>query len=101
MKAPKDTVRRVLAGSAGDSEHPPFVQRTFPMRLRAEYDLGRLSAMEAEMDAEAYLDVTRRLLDKQSQREFAAPGEQRNLLELFGTLDWDEDYDYKGERTRS
>ena len=71
------------------------------MRLRAEYDPGKLSALEAEMDAEAHLDVTRRLLDEQSQREFAARREQRNLLELFGTLDWDEDYDYKGERTRS
>ena len=34
-------------------------------------------------------------------REFLARREQRNLLELFGTLDWDEDYDYKRERTRS
>lgn len=36
-------------------------------------------------------------------REFVAlrqnPG--RRLLELFGTVDWDEDFDYKGERSRS
>lgn len=30
-----DAVRRGLAGLAGDPERPPFVQRTFPMRLRA------------------------------------------------------------------
>ena len=26
--------------------------------------------------------------------------ERRRLLELFGTLDWDESYDYKAERAR-
>ncbi|MCW2787309.1 MAG: uncharacterized protein JWP74_3826 [Marmoricola sp.] len=30
--------------------------------------------------------------------EFIARREQRKLLDLFGTLDWDEDYDYKSER---
>ena len=56
-------VRRGLAGIAGDPERPPFVQRTFPMGVRAGYDLGKLSALEAEMDTEAFLDVTRRLID--------------------------------------
>ena len=32
--------------------------------------------------------------------EFIARREQRGLAELFGTLDWDESFDYKAERTR-
>ena len=65
-QALNDAVRHGLAGLAGDPERPPFVQRTFPMRLRAGYDAGKLSALEAEMDAEAFLEVTRRLTEKHS-----------------------------------
>ena len=32
--------------------------------------------------------------------EFIARREQKELLELFGNLDWDPDYDYKAERSR-
>ena len=30
--------------------------------------------------------------------EFIARREQREILDLFGRLDWDPDYDYKAER---
>ena len=33
-------------------------------------------------------------------QEFIARREQRHLLELFGKLEWDADYDYKVERSR-
>lgn len=33
-------------------------------------------------------------------REFIARREQKRILELFGALDWDPDYDYKAERSR-
>ncbi len=33
-------------------------------------------------------------------QEFIARREQKNLLDLFGKLDWDVDYDYKVERSR-
>ncbi len=33
-------------------------------------------------------------------QEFIARREQENVLELFGKLEWDSDYDYKGERAR-
>jgi len=33
-------------------------------------------------------------------KEFIARREQRRLLELFGSLDWDSSYDYKAERIR-
>lgn len=34
-------------------------------------------------------------------KEFIARREQKNLLELFGKLEWDADYDYKTERSRN
>lgn len=33
-------------------------------------------------------------------QEFIARREQKRLLELFGCLEWDEDFDYKTERFR-
>lgn len=32
--------------------------------------------------------------------EFIARREQQRLLDLFGTVEWDETYDYKAERSR-
>lgn len=32
--------------------------------------------------------------------EFIARREQRRLLDLFGALEWDPEYDYKRERSR-
>ena len=32
--------------------------------------------------------------------EFIARREQARLLELFGQLEWDEEFDYKAERSR-
>jgi hypothetical protein len=36
----------------------------------------------------------------QALTEFIARREQTRLLELFASLDWDPDYDYKRERSR-
>jgi Arc/MetJ family transcription regulator len=33
-------------------------------------------------------------------KEFIARREQKRLLELFGNLEWDPDYDYKSDRAR-
>lgn len=33
-------------------------------------------------------------------QEFVARREQRHVVDLFGKLDWDPGYDYKGERSR-
>jgi hypothetical protein len=33
--------------------------------------------------------------------EFIARREQRRLVDLFGSLDWDPAYDYKAERSRT
>ena len=32
--------------------------------------------------------------------EFIARRKQKRLIELFGTLEWDNEYDYKSERSR-
>ncbi len=34
-------------------------------------------------------------------QEFIARREQKRLLELFGKLEWNTDYDYKSERSRN
>lgn len=34
-------------------------------------------------------------------QEFIARREQKEIINLFGKLDWDAGYDYKSERTRS
>ena len=43
---------------------------------------------------------TKKATVNQALREFIARREQERLLELFGKLDWDHEYDYKRERTR-
>ncbi len=54
--------------------------------------LDRALAVSGEKTKKAA--VTRAL------EEFIARREQRKILELFGTLDWDPSYDYKASRTR-
>ena len=45
-------------------------------------------------------EKTKRATVNKALREFVARREQKGLAELFGTLDWDEGYDYKSERSR-
>ncbi|NJD19306.1 MAG: type II toxin-antitoxin system VapB family antitoxin [Gemmatimonadetes bacterium] len=55
--------------------------------------LDRALAVSGESTKKAA--VTRAL------EEFIARHEQRDLLDLFGSLQWDPAYDYKAERSRS
>ncbi len=61
-------------------------------------------AIEDELLARA-LEVggekTKKATVNKALREFVARREQQRILELFGTLEWDEDFDYKRERARS
>jgi hypothetical protein len=43
---------------------------------------------------------TKKAAVTKSLQEFIARREQKRILELFGKLDWDPDYDYKVERSR-
>jgi hypothetical protein len=43
---------------------------------------------------------TKRAAVTKALKEFIARREQRRLVELFGTLEWDPAYDYKADRSR-
>ena len=45
-------------------------------------------------------EKTKRATVNKALREFVVRREQKRLVELFGTLDWDDGYDYKSERSR-
>jgi len=45
-------------------------------------------------------EKTKKAAVTKALEEFIARREQKGLLELFGALDWDPDYDYKAERSR-
>lgn len=46
-------------------------------------------------------EKTKKAAVTKALQEFVARREQKRLLELFGKLEWDSDYDYKAERSRS
>lgn len=45
-------------------------------------------------------EKTKKAAVTKALEEFIARREQKRLLELFDSLDWDPDYDYKTERSR-
>jgi Arc/MetJ family transcription regulator len=45
-------------------------------------------------------EKTRKAAVTKALKEFISRREQRRILELFGTLEWDEEYNDKQERTR-
>ncbi len=45
-------------------------------------------------------EKTKRATVNRALREFVARREQERILDLFGKLDWDEEFDYKRERHR-
>ncbi|MDE0451226.1 MAG: type II toxin-antitoxin system VapB family antitoxin [Gammaproteobacteria bacterium] len=45
-------------------------------------------------------EKTKKATVNKALREFIARREQRELLGLFGKLNWDAGFDYKAERTR-
>ncbi|MDE2928980.1 MAG: type II toxin-antitoxin system VapB family antitoxin [Acidobacteriota bacterium] len=45
-------------------------------------------------------EKTKKATVNRALREFIARRSQERLLGLFGTLDWDDDYNYKRERSR-
>ena len=45
-------------------------------------------------------EQTKKAAVTKALQEFIARREQTHLLELFGKLEWDADYDYKAERSR-
>ena len=45
-------------------------------------------------------EKTKKAAVTRALKEFIARRTQRQLLDLMGALDWDETFDYKGERSR-
>lgn len=45
-------------------------------------------------------EKTKKAAVTRALQEFIARREQKRLLELFGNLEWDREYDYKRERSR-
>ena len=45
-------------------------------------------------------EKTKKATVTRALREFIARREQERLLDLFGKFGWDDEYDYKRERTR-
>lgn len=45
-------------------------------------------------------EKTKKATVNRALREFVAKREQERILDLFGKLDWDEEFDYKRERHR-
>ncbi len=45
-------------------------------------------------------EKTKKAAVSRALEEFIARREQKKLLELFGALEWDPEYDYKAERNR-
>ena len=44
---------------------------------------------------------TKKAAVTEALREYVARREQKQMAELFGSLEWDTDYDYKSERSRN
>jgi len=55
-------VRRGLAGTIVGAAQPPFCVEPQPMGLRAGIDPARLQELGDELDVQAFLDLSRRLL---------------------------------------
>ena len=45
-------------------------------------------------------EKTKKATVTRALHEFIARREQKKLMDLFGTLEWSEDFDYKHERSR-
>ena len=75
-----------LCGSMCDSSHMATNLAIDPALLE--------KALEVSGERTKTAAVTRAL------EEFIARRQQRGLLELFGALDWDRDFDYKKDRSR-
>ena len=45
-------------------------------------------------------EKTKKATVTKALREFTARREQKKLMDLYGTLEWNDDFDYKHERSR-
>ena len=82
----RDAIRLLLCAVLCETSH---------MATNLDIDPGLLErALEVSGERTKTAAVTRAL------EEYIARREQRRLLELFGSLEWDRSYDHKVERSR-
>jgi hypothetical protein len=62
-KVLNDTLRSALEGQAGMQTAEPFVVEARPMGLRAGLDPAGFNRLADDLEAEAFLETTRKLVD--------------------------------------
>ena len=63
-KVLNETLRAGIEQAAGIGQAEPFVLRTRPMGLRAGYDPAGFNQLADDLEAEAFLETTRTLMER-------------------------------------
>lgn len=63
-KVLNETLRAGIEQAAGIGQAEPFVLRTRPMGLRAGYDPAGFNRLADDLEAEAFLETTRKLMER-------------------------------------
>lgn len=63
-KVLNETLRAGIEHAAGIGQAEPFVLRTRPMGLRAGYDPAGFNRLADDLEAEAFLETTRKLMER-------------------------------------
>jgi hypothetical protein len=102
-----ETIPQLDAG-LGSSMSDVALRATLPMcRLLhihgGHIDVATNLALDSDLLERAYRvsgAATKKAAVTRALEEFIARHEQRHITELFGTLEWDDTFDYKTERDR-
>jgi hypothetical protein len=65
-KVLNDTLRSALEGQVGTKSIEPFVVQARPMRLRNGLDPAAFNRIGDDLEAEAFLEITRKLVERKS-----------------------------------
>ncbi|TAG11542.1 MAG: antitoxin [Verrucomicrobia bacterium] len=63
-KVLNDTLRAGIELAAPDGKVEPFIVRARPMHLRAGYDPAGFNRLADDLEAEAFLEMTRKLIER-------------------------------------
>ena len=63
-KVLNETLRAGIEQAAGIGQAEPFVLRSRPMGLRAGYDPSGFNRLADDLEAEAFLETTRKLMER-------------------------------------
>ena len=71
-EALNQAIRNGLVGVDAAAPEPPFVVRAKPMGLRAGIDSARLNQLADEMEVDAFLELTKKLQEREKRLESGA-----------------------------